>query len=64
MKRSVLTLVFFSVLVSGWIISIPTWAMGTKVDTSAVETQQQKGENLAEKMDITETLGPLAPVAL
>lgn len=64
MKRSTLTLVCLLILVLSWIGVVPTSAMGTKIDTSAIEAQQQKGENIAEKMGITETLGPLAPVAL
>jgi hypothetical protein len=64
MKRSTLTLVCLMVLISGLTAVVPTSAMGTKIDQSAVEIQQQKGKNLAEKMGITETLGPLAPVAL
>jgi len=64
MKRSTLILVCLMVLVSGWVAMAPISAMGNKIDTSEVTAQQQKGENLAEKMGITETLGPLAPVAL
>ncbi|MHC4882990.1 MAG: hypothetical protein ACYTCV_10390 [Planctomycetota bacterium] len=64
MKRSTLILVCLTVLVSGWVATTPISAMGNKIDTSKVTAQQQKGENLAEKMGITETLGPLAPVAL
>ncbi|MHC5165586.1 MAG: hypothetical protein ACYSOI_09685, partial [Planctomycetota bacterium] len=64
MKRSILSLVCLSVLVAGWTVTAPSSAMGTKIDTSEITTQQEKGQNLAEKMGITETLGPLAPVAL
>ena len=64
MKRSTLTLVCLMVLISGWIMNVPTSAADKTIDRAAVEAQQQKGKNLAEKMGITETLGPLAPVAL
>ncbi|MHC5089025.1 MAG: hypothetical protein ACYSOT_05385 [Planctomycetota bacterium] len=64
MKLSILSLVCLSVLIAGWTVTAPISAMGNKIDTSEVTAQQQQGENLAEKLGITETLGPLAPVAL
>ena len=63
-KRSTLILMCMLVLISGWFISVPVSSAETTIDRDKLQAESQKGQNLAEKMGITETLGPLAPVAL
>ena len=64
MKRSTLILMCMLVLISGWFIGVPVSSAETTIDQDKLLAESQKGQNLAEKMGITETLGPLAPVAL
>lgn len=64
MKRSTLTLLCLLVLISGWIIGVPASSAETTMDRDTLQAESQKGKNIIEKMGLTETLGPLAPVAL
>lgn len=67
MKRPVCVLVCVILLVVSWISTMPAAANTAEIDRSTVTVDQQKADKLTgtfEKLGITETLGPLAPVAL
>lgn len=63
MKRAVLFLVCLLLVIGGWIWKAPS-VDAAEVNRGILDQQQQKGDRLVKRLGITETLGPLAPVAL
>jgi hypothetical protein len=61
-----LVCVFFGVvlLVITWVPSLSAPAIAVEIDQADLTADQHKGDRLVERLGITETLGPLAPVAL
>ena len=66
MKKSAFLLIAVCTLliINGSLTIHPAVAAGSDYSKEALGTDQQKGEKIIEKFGLTETLGPLAPVAM